>query len=268
MTECILRGKMEILTSRQNELIKSAAALKDAAQRRKTGLFIVEGARLCSDAALNGNEIKSFFVTEKAAQKYPTEFSAVKNAAEKSFFISDSVAEKLSDTKNSQGFFAVCGEKSFDGEIKSDGLYVFTDNVQNPDNLGAVARTSEAFGVDGIIVNSGCDIYSPKAQRAAMGALMRLPVIKTQEPEALLNSLKEKGMRIYASVIDKNAEHVNEADKSGGGIIVIGNEGNGVSPEIIKLCTHKVTIPMRGRSQSLNAAAAASVLIWEFTKDR
>ncbi len=259
---------MDILTSRTNPVIKAACSLKEAAGRRKTGLFLLEGARLCSDAALNGMEITEFFVTESAAKKYNKEFSVLKEKAAISRFISESVAEKLSDTKNSQQFFAVCREKKLVPEIKAEGMYIFTDNIQNPDNLGAIVRTAEALGADGLIVNSGCDIYSPKAQRASMGALLRFPVIKTSDGEKLLSECKLKKMKVFASVVSGDAQSVINASKQGGAILVIGNEGNGVGEEILALADCKVTIPMKGKAESLNASAAASILIWEFLKDR
>ncbi len=259
---------MEVLSSRNNPRIKEACALKEAQTRRRTGLFLLEGARLCSDAAANGMETVQFFVTEKAAEKYFREFCLMKEKAEQSFYINDSVAQKLADTKNSQGFFAVCREKKISPEIKSDGMYIFTDNIQNPDNLGAIVRTAEALGADGLIINSGCDMYSPKAQRASMGALLRFPVIKTDDAVSLLLSCKDKGMTVFASVVSSDARKVTDISPSGGAVLVIGNEGNGVSEEIILASDERITIPMRGKAESLNASAAASILIWEFLKER
>ena len=259
---------MEILTSRTNPAVKAACALKESGERKKTGCFLLEGARLCADAAYNRVEILTFFVSEKAREKYREEAALLERTAEKSFLISESVADKLSDTKNSQQFFAVCREKKLSAEINPDGMYVMTDNIQNPDNLGAVVRTAEAMGADGLIINSGCDIYSPKALRASMGALLRFPVIVTGEAVTLLDTLRAQGMKIFASVVSSDAESVSLADKSGGCVLIIGNEGNGVSGEIISAATNKITIPMKGKAESLNAAAAAAVLIWEFMKDR
>ena len=259
---------METITSRQNSAIKAAAALKEAGARKASGLFLLEGARLCSDAAQGGNEITEFYVTEFAAEKYKKEFHLLKDKALRSFYISESVAEKLSDTKNSQQFFAVCREKNTESNINYEGMYVFTDNIQNPDNLGAIVRTAEALGADGLIVNAGCDIYSPKAQRAAMGALLRFPVIKSSDPYAVLRECRKNNMKIFASVVDSTAENLVTADKNGGCVLIIGNEGNGVSDEIRSLCTTEITIPMKGKAESLNAAAAATVLIWEFMKER
>ena len=259
---------MEEITSRNNPAVKAAAMLKESRQRRETGLFLLEGARLCKDAALNGIEIKQLFVTARAREKYAAEAVLLEEKADKSFLIVDSVAEKLTDTKNSQGFFAVCRESEISREINYKGMYVFTDNVQNPDNLGAIVRTAEAMGADGLIVNSGCDIYSPKALRASMGALLRFPVIKTEDALCCIDECRNQGMKVFASVVDSGAQSVCLADKSGGCVLIIGNEGNGISEEIILASTHKITIPMKGKAESLNASAAATVLIWEFMKDR
>lgn len=259
---------MEIITSRTNPDIKAACLLKEAAGRRKTGLFLLEGARLCCDAAVNGMEITQFFVTENAACKYRDEFLVLEEKAQRSRLIAESVAEKLSDTKNSQGFFAVCRENKISPVINPQGMYIFTDNIQNPDNLGAIVRTAEALGADGLIVSSGCDIYSPKAQRASMGALLRFPVIKTSSGAEVLEKCRLGKMKVFASVVTGDSVSVTEGDKTGGCVLVIGNEGNGVSDEILALADERVTIPMRGKAESLNASAAASILIWEFLKDR
>ena len=259
---------MEELTSRNNPVIKDATALKELKERKKTGLFLIEGARLCKDAALNSIAIKQFFVTQKAKDKYPEEFLLLEEKAEKCYLIPDSVAEKLTDTKNPQGFFAVCEKAQGKSEIKPDGMYVFTDNVQNPDNLGAIVRTAEAMGADGIIVSSGCDIFSPKALRASMGALLRFPVISTSDPVELLSDCKSRKMKVFASVVDPDAASVTDAEKCGGCVLIIGNEGNGISDEILLAATDRITIRMKGKAESLNASAAATVLIWEFMKDR
>lgn len=259
---------MEEITSRNNPAVKAAAALKELKERKSTGLFLLEGARLCKDAALNGVRINRFFVTAKAMDKYPYEGELLTGAAQSSFLIPESVAEKLSDTKSSQGFFAVCRQPEISREINYGGMYVFTDNVQNPDNMGAIVRTAEAMGADGIIINSGCDIYSPKALRASMGALLRFPVIRTDNPYEILSECKNNNMKIFASVVDPAARAVTTAQKNGGCVLIIGNEGNGISEETLSLSTDRITIPMKGKAESLNASAAATVLIWEFMKDR
>lgn len=236
--------------------------------RKNEGLFFIEGARLCADASLSSVAIKEFYVTESAIEKYFEYIKTIENRAERTFVVSDEVAEKLGDTKNPQGVFCVC--KMLDkntniGKIKYNGKYIALENVTNPSNFGAVVRTAEAVGLDGVIVSGGCDIYNPKSQRAAMGSLFRMDIIQADDLPSFLSELRENGMNVYAGVPDSSALKITEADMSGGVVSVIGNEGNGITEETCKVCV-PVTIPMQGRAESLNAAAAASILIWEMMR--
>lgn len=138
--------------------------------------------------------------------------------------------------------------------------------MQDPSNLGAVLRTAEAFGMSGVIVGGGCDIYNPKALRAAMGSSMRISVLTTVNLPFLLIFAAKKGMLTLASTPSDGAKKITDMSFSGSVICVVGNEGSGISPEVMSACTLPVTIPMRGRAESLNAAAAAAVLMWELTK--
>ncbi|MCD7774812.1 MAG: RNA methyltransferase, partial [Clostridiales bacterium] len=189
--------------------------------------------------------------------------------ARESFLITEEISEKLYDKKSPQGVFCIC--KTLDKnlniyKINYNGIYAAFEEIQTPGNLGAAARTAEALGLDGLIVSGGCDIYNPKAQRSAMGSLLRLDVIRTENLPEFLMKCSEKGMKTYAAVPDKNALPVTEIDKSGGLVAVIGNEGNGLTDETIKACSGRITIPMRGRAESLNAGAAASIIMWEMVR--
>lgn len=261
---------MERITSKANDRIKYAVKIRENASfRKQKNLFFAEGARLCFDAASSGVEITELYVTEKALVKYEEYVRLVTESAERSFLVSEEVAEKLSDTKNSQGVFCLCkmlDKKTNIGKIKYNGKYIALESVSNPANFGAVVRTAEAVGLDGVIVSGGCDIYNPKSQRAAMGSLFRLNVIETDNLPETLNALVEKGMVVYAGVPASNAEKLTEVDMSGGVVAVVGNEGNGITEETCAVATKLVTIPMKGRAESLNAAAAASIIIWEMMR--
>ncbi len=260
----------ENISSKNNDRVKYAVKLRDKDSFRKNeGLFFLEGARLCSDAAVSGIEIEELYVTEQALEKYGEYVSHIENVARKSFLVSREVAEKLSDTQSTQGVFCLC--KMLDkntniGKIKYNGKYIALECVSNPSNFGAVVRTAEAMGLDGVIVSGGCDIYNPKSQRAAMGSLYRMDVFETDDLPGFLAELSEKGMKIYAGVPDSNALKITEADMSGGVVSIIGNEGNGITDGTLSAATHLVTIPMKGRAESLNAAAAASIMIWEMMR--
>ena len=250
--------------------MKYAVKLREKDSFRKSeGLFFIEGARLCADAALSSVKIKELYVTESATLKYSEYVRLAENVAERSFLVSEEVAEKLSDTKNPQGVFCIC--KMLDkntniGKIKYNGKYIALENVSNPSNFGAVVRTAEAVGLDGVIVSGGCDIYNPKSQRAAMGSLFRLNIVEVDDLPAFLKSLAENGMSVYAGVPDSDAEKITEVDMKNGVVTIIGNEGNGISDATKQASTKLVTIPMKGRAESLNAAAAASIMIWEMMR--
>ena len=250
--------------------MKYAVKLREKDSFRKSeGLFFIEGARLCADAVLSSVKIKELYVTESARLKYSEYVRLAENVAERSFLVSEEVAEKLSDTKNPQGVFCIC--KMLDkntniGKIKYNGKYIALENVSNPSNFGAVVRTAEAVGLDGVIVSGGCDIYNPKSQRAAMGSLFRLNIVEVDDLPDFLKSLAENGMSVYAGVPDSDAEKITEVDMKNGVVTIIGNEGNGISDATKQASTKLVTIPMQGRAESLNAAAAASIMIWEMMR--
>lgn len=259
----------EKISSRSNEKVKLFRHLSQSASfRRETGLFVLEGARLCSDVAKTGIEIKTAFFTKEALEKYPDYISAVAEKAEQAFEIPHELAGTLSDTREAQGVFCICVKRK-EAELETidpKGTYIALDNMQDPSNLGAVLRTAEAFGMSGVIVGGGCDIYNPKALRAAMGSSMRISVLTTGNLPSLLIFAAKKGMLTLASTPSDGAKRITDMSFSGSVICVVGNEGSGISPEVMSACTLPVTIPMRGRAESLNAAAAAAVLMWELTK--
>lgn len=256
------------IDSVSNERIKSAVKIASSAKtRRQTGMFFLEGLRLCRDAAATGYEIDSFFVSRRAYEKFSEDADFIAEKALHSFIVSDLVENKLGVTQTSQGFYCLCriSDNFSIDDIDFSGKYIALENIQDPANLGAVARTAEALGISGIIAEGGCDIYSPKAQRAAMGSLLRLPVIRCESLSDTLSFLSEKGMKLYATTPENSAEKITVCDMSGGIVAVIGNEANGVSDEVFSLCK-KVTIPMLGRAESLNASMAAAITMWEMMR--
>lgn len=259
---------MNRLDSVSNEKIKTAVKIATSSKMRKeTGLFFLEGLRLCRDSALTGTVIRYFFVTDKAYEKFRDDTEYILSKSRESYLISEAVADKLSVTQTSQGFFCLC-EKSDSlslSSVDTEGKYIALENIQDPANLGAVCRTAEALGIKGAILYSCCDRYSPKSQRAAMGSLLRLPVIESDNLCGDIEVLKNMGMKVYATSPDSSAEKITEVSMEGGVICVIGNEGNGVSDEVFSLCK-KVTIPMQGNAESLNASMAAAIAMWEMMR--
>ena len=256
-----------VIQSRTNAKIKDGCRLTASAKyRREQGLFTLEGLRLCADAAQSGCQVQTLFLTADAEEKGGERLKILLKNAQKIYTVTEEVAEKLSDTVSSQGVFAILQmlpETAL--AIQKGGKYVVLDTVQNPQNLGAIARTAEAFGVNGLIVGGGCDRYNPKALRASMGSLLRLPVFETEDLAATVRAIG-KTVPTFATVPDCTAESICVQDFSGGAAAIIGNEGNGVREAVLSAAQKRVTIPMRGNAESLNAAAAATVTVWEMMK--
>ncbi len=263
---------MERITSTKNPKVKHAAKLLSSSRaRRDEGLFVLEGLRLCMDVVRTGLTAEELYVTDALRSKEPEKVEALAAVSKSVFLMDETVAEKLSDTRNPQGICCVLSSLDKQGDrnkmkVEPTGRYVLLDNVQDPANLGAVSRTAEALGLSGIIVSGGCDPYNPKALRASMGALLRLPVLPADDLEELFSQAKEAGVRTYASVPSDKAVPVTSVRFTDGSICVVGNEANGVSEKTLALCDETITIPMAGRAESLNAGAAASILMWEMVR--
>lgn len=259
---------MEKITGKNNDLIKGVKKLLSSSKERKSqAVFVLEGARLVFDVLHSFCEVKTFLITSQAYEKYKKSADSLIERSEKSYIITDEISDKLSDTQNSQGVFAVCKMPVVDaGQIKADGRYIALDNIQDPGNLGAIVRTAEALGIDGIFVGGGCDIYNPKALRASMGSMLRMKICNTDHFSAYLENLKKLGLSVYGTVPDSRADKITDIDFSKGGVCVIGNEANGISDAVKNICTRLITIPMQGRAESLNASVAASITMWEMLR--
>ncbi len=251
---------MEIITSRNNVKIKYACSLKNASVRTSENSFLAEGARLCRDAAESGIRIKSLFITQKQLNSEST--LPVIEAADNVFCIEKHVAEKLADTKNSQGIFAVCEKPDNSRDFDVNGKYILLENLSNPSNLGAIVRTAEALGMSGAVLYECCDVFSPKALRATMGSAFRFPIFRPRDFMRFLEEKKSFGMKLYCCVVDGTAEDIRCADKTGGIIAAVGNEANGLSRKLKEAGTC-VTIKMKGRAESMNASQAAAVVMHE-----
>lgn len=259
---------MEKITGKNNDLVKNIKKLLTSSKERKTqGLFVLEGARLVFDVLNSLYSVKYFLVTDKIYDKYNHECTLMLQRAQASFLISDDIAQKLGDTQNSQGVFAVCFIGDDDGsQPQSLKNQIALDNIQDPSNLGAIVRTAEALGIGRVVVGSGCDIYNPKALRASMGSMLRMNVLRCENLAQYLTDQKQQGYNIYATTPNSSARFISDVDFTQKSICVIGNEANGVSQEVINSCTDLVTIKMSGRAESLNASVAAAITMWEMVR--
>ncbi len=258
--------KEKIITSRKNSIIKETVSLINSASLRKEKkMFVAEGARLCLDAAKNKTRIFRLFYTETAYKKYKEYIEPVKSLSDEIYIIEEHVEKLLSDTKNGQGVFAVCEIGETENEIK--GKILVMEHLQDPSNLGAILRTGEAFSIDTfVLLGKCCDPYSPKATRSSMGAIFRVDIHMFESLDELLKELLQKKFKCYAAVPNSNAMSILDADFSGNSAVFVGNEGNGLTKECISKIEN-ITIPMRGRAESLNVSSAVSVIMWEMVRD-
>ena len=254
------------ITSKKNPVIKELSLLnKSSSLRYEKGMYIAEGARLVCDAALSGIEIEMLFFTETAEKKYSNYIKEVINKAKEVYRIEDFIAEAFSATKNSQGVFALCKIKENKKSIENKT--VILENIQDPTNMGTVLRTAEALGINTIILSGECcDIYSPKVLRASMGAVFRANIQYLKTPSDVKTALKKANYSIYGSVPLNTAEKITKIAFNNKSAVAIGNEGDGLTEEFKNICDSLITIPMLGRAESLNAAAAASIIMWEMTR--
>lgn len=255
---------MRLITSRDNPNIRLYKKLVSGKKyRRETGMFPLEGIRLIADAVKENAELHSVFVTESCADRLSKQGEALDFPS--TFLISEELAAHMADTDNSQGIFAVCRNvkrPSAADIIKSGGRYILLHRLQDPGNLGTVIRTADAVGLDGVFLAECCELYNPKTVRATMGSLFRVNVSEAALEE-VFPLFERLGVPTFAAVVDGDAVSLTDCDFSRGGAVLIGNEGSGLPDEVSGLCGTKMTIKMNGNINSLNAAMAAGIIMWE-----
>ena len=261
---------MELISSKENKKIKYLNKLISSASfRREEGVFAAEGLRLCGDAIKSGASIVSAFFSETFAEKNDAFVGKARAAASEAFVLKDSLFAAVSDTKTPQGVLFVIKrlDKTLDfDKMKNNGKVLALETVQDPVNLGTILRTAEALGVSAVVLTRDCcDIYAPKVTRGSMGAIFRLPFAVTDDLPALIGAFNRFGTS-YAAVLDQDSVSLDECAFKGAVLAAVGNEGNGLTDETVKACSHKLYIPMRGGAESLNVSAAAAIILWEMIR--
>ncbi len=258
------------ITAKDNPVIKRYKRLRDQKKaRRSEGLFVCEGLRIVSDALQHGTSVQQLLLTESAYEKHSAALLPMLGETGRVLLISDSIGSALADTEHTQGVFAVCHavqRGTLESMLSSKGKYLVLCNLQDPGNMGMILRTADALGVDAILSCGSCELYSPKVVRATMGSVFRVPFYEQEDAQVLLQLLRDKGIHSYAAVPAAGAVPLPECTLGEGSAIWIGNEGNGLPADVIAGCDTSVTIPMQGGPESLNAAMAAGILMWEMMK--
>ncbi len=257
---------METITSRENPRVKRFVKLKESRRERESAqLFAAEGMRLCLDALKSGLRPAEACATQSALEKWP-KVAELLFAAEFSYIITESVAEKLADVESPQGVFALFQTPERLAPVPcGSARYLLLNDLQDPGNLGTIIRTAEALGLNGAAC-AGCpDIWSPKVLRAAMGGVFRFDIWRVCDMRAEVARLQSEGVSVYAAALTPEAKDLREISFTGPCAVMLGNEGAGLPDDLIGLCTAAVKIPISpgSRADSLCVAAAAGIFAWE-----
>ena len=251
---------MREIRSKDNKIWKRCEQLTMRKYRDRSGLYLIEGENLLDEAIRNHVRIETVLVREDCQKALPPE------AADKAFRLDARLFDKLAQTVTSQGILAVVAK----AEVRKEdfiGLpgsnFIVLDRLQDPGNIGTILRTADAAGYRlAILMKGTADVYAPKVVRAATGSLFRMPVVSMASTEELVEFTRAAGKKLTATCLDAQRCYYDE-DLTHDIALVIGNEGSGVAPALIESSELRIKIPMQGNIESLNAAVAAGVLMYE-----
>lgn len=260
-----------MITSTSNTRMKRLVNLRKKRRARdEEGVFLVEGIRMFREVP--PDKLQEVFVSESFYKKEKETVEKVLARGNiRAELVSDTVFSHISDTKTPQGILCVVKQMdhTLNSMIKGEQRHLLVlDNLQDPGNLGTIVRTAEGAGVNGVIMSADCvDIYNPKTIRSTMGSVYRMPFCYAENLEEAIEKIKEAGIHTYAAHLLGENDYDQE-DYRTSCAFFIGNEGNGLREEIAQAAQTYVKIPMSGQVESLNAAIAASVLMFEVRRQR
>lgn len=263
---------MITITSSSNPIIKEIKTLHRKKDRWTKRLYMAEGIKMAEEIINNGYEAKYLIYTEslfdiKGGSKLYERIKHFKNLIN----IPEKLFAEISDVETPQGIMAILPFREMslmDMLERQNPFIILLDRVQDPGNLGTIIRTADAFGVDGIIVSEGSvDVYNPKVVRATMGSLFRMKIYHTEDSMGTIRELKDKGIIIYSTSL-QGKSFIHEVDFKAPSLLIIGNESRGVSDELLDMADMLVKIPMVGGAESLNAAVASSIIMYEVLRQR
>lgn len=258
-----------MITSTSNGKVKELVQLRKKTKlRNQQGVFLVEGIRMFRE--VEREDVIQVYLSESFYEK-EVHKNPVLVAGMPTEILSDTVFAYVSDTKTPQGILCVVRQKRYSIEQileQKNPHILMLDHLQDPGNLGTIFRTAEAAGVTGIILSADTvDLYNPKVIRSTMGSIYRMPFVYTENLETAICKVKQQGITVYAADLD-GANSYDQEDYQKGSAFLIGNEGNGLQKEIADMAERKIRIPMAGAVESLNAAVAAAILMFEVSRQR
>ena len=265
------------ITSRQNPYVSYVCKLSEKKNRDKEKKFRFDGIKLFKEAMDCGIDIETVLVMKSVKENMLSLCEKNKKNVEVKV-VSDDVFQKISEEKSPEGI--ICIAKYIDKlhkivtinnsdemaelpDIGDEKIFIL-EAVRDPGNLGTVVRTAAAFGVEYLVVSNDCaDIYNPKTIRAAMGTMFHQKIIRVDVMSAVIDGLKKQGRRVFAATLGQNAVLLGKCDLDTRDCIVVGNEGHGLKESTVSACSDKILIPMIPGTESLNAAVASSICLWE-----
>lgn len=251
------------ITSKDNEQIKHIKKLKEKKYREEYNEFIIEGIKMIEEAISEEVKIKSIIICDdcKSQGAIPNELM-YEIAKLNCIYVAEKVFNTITDVINPQGIMAIVEKPKVEQINYNESNFLLLDNIQDPGNLGTILRTADSLNMNQIIVSKGtADAYNLKVVRSTMGAIFRVKIIEVQNLSKTIKEMKKHKIKVYATDLqtDKSIYDV-DYEKSA---IVIGNEANGVSSEVLEEATQRIKIPMIGKTESLNAAVATSIILYE-----
>ena len=260
---------MQIITSKDNEIIKNVRKLKEKKYRDQNNEYIVEGIKMIKEAISEEAVIKLIVVCEENANSGAIDKKLLYEIAKyECIYVSKKVFDLISEVKTPQGILAVIKKDNSEDQIdyKQDVIVVL-DGIQDPGNLGTILRTIDSVGLNQVIVSKEtADAYNPKVVRSTMGAIFRVNIIESDNLLDTLKNIKKHKYKIMATSLEtQNSIYDVDYNKK---VLVIGNEANGVSKEILDYADEKIKIPMLGKTESLNASVATAVILYEYVRNK
>ncbi len=260
---------MQVISSKDNELIKHIKKLKDKKHRDESNEYIIEGVKLIEEAVKEKARIKKIIVCEDTTRTYEIPTNIMYEIAKyECVYVTNKVFASITQVTNPQGIMAIIekGDTNVPIDYTQD-IIVALDDVQDPGNLGTILRTVDSIGLNQIIVSKGtADAFNSKVVRSTMGAIFRVKIIEVENlPQSIKEMRKHHFKLMVTSLQTENSIYDIKFNKK---IIVIGNEANGVSKEIQEMADEKAKIPMLGKTESLNASVAAGVVMYEYVRQK
>lgn len=260
---------MQVITSKDNEIIKNIRKLKDKKYREVENKYIIEGIKLIEEAVEENAEIDTIVVCEDCVENNTIKQKLMYEIAKYNcLYVSRKVFNAVTEVTNPQGILAVVNKENKEDEIDyNQDIIVVLDGIQDPGNLGTILRTVDSVGLKQIVISKEtADAYNPKVVRSTMGAIFRVKIIVAEDLAKTLKEIKKHKFKVVATSL-QTEESIYDVDYDKK-VIVIGNEANGVSNEILSLADIKAKIPMFGKTESLNASVATSVILYEYVRQK